>query len=67
MVKFMQTLKGKLALVTGGSRGIGAAAALALAGAGADVVVNFRSRAEDAEKSLRRNQDTGPADARHSG
>jgi len=50
MVKFMQTLNGKLALVTGGSRGIGAAAALALAGAGADVVVNFRSRAEDAGK-----------------
>lgn len=46
----METLKGKLALVTGGSRGIGAAAALALAGAGADVVVNYRSRAEDAEK-----------------
>jgi 3-oxoacyl-[acyl-carrier protein] reductase len=43
-------LKGKLALVTGGSRGIGAAVALSLAGAGADVVVNFRSRSEDAEK-----------------
>lgn len=46
----MQTLKGRLALVTGGSRGIGAAVALALAGAGADVVVNFRTRAEDAGK-----------------
>ncbi len=46
----MDTLKGRLALVTGGSRGIGAAVALALAGAGADVVVNFRSRSEDAEK-----------------
>ena len=46
----MDTLKGKLALVTGGSRGIGAAVALALAGAGADVVVNFRTRAEDAEQ-----------------
>jgi len=44
----METLNGKLALVTGGSRGIGAAVALALAGAGADVVVNFRARAEDA-------------------
>src|ERR1700732_5302767 len=46
----METLKGKIALVTGGSRGIGAAVALALAGAGADVVVNFRARSEDAER-----------------
>jgi 3-oxoacyl-[acyl-carrier protein] reductase len=46
----METLDGKLALVSGGSRGIGAAVALALAEAGADVVVNFRARAEDAKK-----------------
>jgi 3-oxoacyl-[acyl-carrier protein] reductase len=46
----METLQGKLALITGGSRGIGAAAALALAGAGADIVVNFRARSADAEK-----------------
>ena len=46
----METLDGKLALVTGGSRGIGAAVALALAEAGSDVVVNFRTRAEDAKK-----------------
>jgi 3-oxoacyl-[acyl-carrier protein] reductase len=46
----METLNRKLALVTGGSRGIGAAVALALAGAGADVVVNFRARAKDAEQ-----------------
>jgi 3-oxoacyl-[acyl-carrier protein] reductase len=46
----METLDGKLALVTGGSRGIGAAVALALAEAGADVVVNFRARAEGAKK-----------------
>jgi 3-oxoacyl-[acyl-carrier protein] reductase len=46
----MGTLTGKLALVTGASRGIGAAVALALAGAGADVVINFRTRSEDAEK-----------------
>jgi 3-oxoacyl-[acyl-carrier protein] reductase len=46
----MEILKGKIALITGGSRGIGAAVALSLAAAGADVAVNFRKRAEDAEK-----------------
>jgi 3-oxoacyl-[acyl-carrier protein] reductase len=37
----MINLNGKIALVTGGSRGIGAAAALKLAEAGASVVVNY--------------------------
>src|ERR1700756_4493033 len=45
----MDDLAGKIALVTGGSRGIGARAALALAKAGCDVAVNYRRRGDEAE------------------
>jgi 3-oxoacyl-[acyl-carrier protein] reductase len=45
----MQDLRGHTALVTGASRGIGAAVALALAGAGVAVAVNYRERADDAQ------------------
>ena len=42
------SLEGKLALVTGGSRGIGRAIALELGRAGAEVVVGYRTGAEEA-------------------
>jgi 3-oxoacyl-[acyl-carrier protein] reductase len=41
-------IEGKIALVTGASRGIGRATALALAAAGVDVAVNYRSREREA-------------------
>src|ERR1700736_1900051 len=44
----MKHLKNRLALVTGGSRGIGAAVAIALAGAGAGLAWNYRKRADAA-------------------
>lgn len=44
-------LNGKVAIVTGASRGIGKAIALALAGAQADVVVNYAGRADAAEET----------------
>ena len=43
------SLEGKTALVTGGSRGIGAAVARELARGGANVVVGYRSGKEEAE------------------
>lgn len=49
----MQDLKGKVAIVTGGSRGIGRHIALQLAARGADVAINYRSRQSDADGTLK--------------
>jgi len=45
----MTSCNGKIALVTGASRGIGRAAAIALAEAGAHILVHYGRSAEDAE------------------
>lgn len=45
-------LKGKTAVVTGGSRGVGRATALLLAQAGASVGIGFRSRTEEALETV---------------
>jgi 3-oxoacyl-[acyl-carrier protein] reductase len=52
-------LAGKIAIVTGGSRGIGRAASIALAEAGAHVLVNYRSNDEAARETLRRIEEVG--------
>lgn len=50
MTGLILDLAGKRALVTGGSRGVGAATARLLARAGADVGISYRSRADEARR-----------------
>src|SRR5882757_1220230 len=48
----MTTLKGKVAIVTGGARGLGATVARGLAGRGANVVVNYARSHDEAEATV---------------
>lgn len=52
-------LEGKIALVTGSSRGIGRATALCLAEAGADLIVNYREREDKAQEVVAQIEDMG--------
>lgn len=53
MTTSTKNLQGKIALVTGGSRGIGAATARSLAKAGADVAISYASSADKADAVVR--------------
>lgn len=59
-------LKGKRALVTGGSRGVGAATARMLARAGASVGITYLTRGEDAASVVGELRDIGVAAWSHS-
>ena len=49
----MSNLKGKVVLVTGSSKGIGAATARKLADAGAKVIINYAGGKEEADRGRR--------------
>ncbi len=51
--------QGKTAIITGASRGVGRATALRLAESGANVVVNYLSREEDANETVKKCESLG--------
>src|SRR5512134_3610552 len=53
------SLENKVAVITGGSRGIGRAVALELAARGAAVVVNYNKSPEGAEEVVKKIQEAG--------
>ncbi len=59
MIKELYELSGKVALVTGGSRGIGRAIALALAEAGADILLNYARSDKQADEVKRQVEKMG--------
>lgn len=58
-------LRGKVAVITGASLGIGRSTAIAMGRAGADVVVNFRSHPDQAEEVVRAVQGVGGRAIKH--
>ncbi|MGG7144588.1 elongation factor P 5-aminopentanone reductase [Clostridium nigeriense] len=55
----MENLQGKIALITGGSRGIGKAIAMELAKEGATVIINYSKNDLSAEETLKEIKDIG--------
>ncbi len=55
----MESIKGKTAIVTGGSLGIGTAIALDLARYGANVAINYRKHDDEAKSVVKRCEDMG--------
>lgn len=57
--KYTCDLEGKVAIITGGSIGIGASIALGLAEAGADIALNYRKHSTEAEEVVKKVQELG--------
>jgi 3-oxoacyl-[acyl-carrier protein] reductase len=55
----MSYFKGKVALITGGSRGIGKSCALKLAAEGCNLVINYKSDQKSAEETARQAEKSG--------